>query len=54
MEEMRKKHPQKKTPKTTSRRVFSSNIVKLHLSFAEALRGQAKQQPLQEVALIPQ
>jgi hypothetical protein len=49
-EEMQKKHPQG-TPKSTSGKVFSSNIVKPHLSFAEALRGQAKQQPHQEVAV---
>jgi hypothetical protein len=49
-EGMRKKHPQG-TPKTTSGRVFSSNTVKPHLSFAEALRGQANQQPHQEVAV---
>jgi hypothetical protein len=47
-EEMRKK-PQG-TPKTTSGRVFSSKTVKPHLSFAAALRGQADNQPHQEVA----
>jgi hypothetical protein len=49
-EEMRKKHPQG-TPKPTPGRVFSSNIVKPHLSSAEALRGQAQKQPHQEVAV---
>jgi hypothetical protein len=48
-EEMRKKKPQG-TPKTTSGRVFSSNPVKPHLSFAAALRGQADTQPQQEAA----
>jgi hypothetical protein len=48
-EEMRKKKPQG-TPKTTSERVFSSNAVKPHMSFAAALRGQADHQPHQEVA----
>jgi hypothetical protein len=46
---MRKKKPQG-TPKTTSGRVFSSNPVKPHLSFAAALRGQAGYQPHQELA----
>jgi hypothetical protein len=46
---MRKKKPQG-TPKTTSGRVFPSNPVKPHLSFAAALRGQADHQPHQEVA----
>jgi hypothetical protein len=36
---MRKKKPEG-TPKTSSGRVFSSNPVKPHLSFAAALRGQ--------------
>jgi hypothetical protein len=45
---MRKK-PQG-TPKTTSGRVFSSNPVKPHLSFAAALHGRADNQPHQEVA----
>jgi hypothetical protein len=47
-EEMRKKKPQG-TPKPTSGRVFSSNPVSSHLSFAAALRGQGNQQ-LQEEA----
>jgi hypothetical protein len=50
-EEMRKKKPQG-TPKTTSGRVFSSNPVKTHLSFAAALRGQAETKPQQEAAVI--
>jgi hypothetical protein len=45
---MRKKKPQG-TPKPTPGRVFSSNPVKPHLSFAAALRGQAASQPQQEV-----
>jgi hypothetical protein len=45
-EEMRKKS--QGTPKTTSERVFSSNIVKPHLSFAAALRGQGNHQPHEE------
>jgi hypothetical protein len=48
-EELRNKRPQG-TPKTTSGRVFSSNPVKPHLSFAAALRGQAASHPQQEVA----
>jgi hypothetical protein len=48
-EEIRKKKPQG-TPKTTSGRVFSSNPVKLHLSFTAALRGQADKQPQQKLA----
>jgi hypothetical protein len=46
---MRKKKPEG-TPKTTSGRVFSSNPVKPHLSFAAALRGQADTQPQHEAA----
>jgi hypothetical protein len=49
-EEMRKKKSQG-TPKTTSGKVFFSNTVKPHLSFAAALRGQADTQPQQEVAV---
>jgi hypothetical protein len=41
-EEMRKRKPQT-TPKPTTVRVFSSNPVKPHLSFAAALRGQGRQ-----------
>jgi hypothetical protein len=47
-EEMRKRKPQT-TPKPTAGRVFSSNPVKPHLSFAAALRGQGSQ-PLYEEA----
>jgi hypothetical protein len=46
---MRKKKPQE-TPKTTSGRVFSSNSIKPHLSFAAVLRGQAENPPQQEEA----
>jgi hypothetical protein len=46
---MRKKKPQG-TPKNTSGRVFTSNDVTPHLSFAAALRGQADHQPHQETA----
>jgi hypothetical protein len=45
---MRKKKPQG-TPKTSGR-VFSSNPVTPHLSFAAAFRGQAPSQPQQKVA----
>jgi hypothetical protein len=46
---MWKKKPQG-TSKTTSGRVFSSNPVNPYLSFAATLRGQADNQPYQEVA----
>jgi hypothetical protein len=47
-EEMRKKKPQR-TPKTTSGRVFTSNPVSPHLSFAAARQGQGSQ-PHQEAS----
>jgi hypothetical protein len=48
-EELRKKKSEV-TPKTSSGRVYSSNPVKPHLSFAAALRGQVASHPQHEVA----
>jgi hypothetical protein len=41
--EMQKRKPQR-TPKTTTRRVFFSNLATLDMSFGAALRGSTKQQ----------
>jgi hypothetical protein len=48
-EEMWKQKPQE-TPRNTSGRVFSSNLIKLCLFFTAALRGHTDQRIHQEVA----